>query len=291
MAIDLATLLASVLGAGTTAFAVLQWGSKPFFDRHLETHKAELSRANALTLGDADADRKYRFEARQRLNTAVGPLRFQLVQAAVQMRDRTLNIVEYKHNLGQGGYFYRSTLFRLARLIALLEMIEAQIAYVDFSVDDSMVRILRFRSLIFQAMSGSWFLLDHPGCDWTREHEHVFRDTLPVLAISMMADGAEGPRLIRVDEFNSLLGDGFLAPLAGQIGRLHPDRTPVMWIRIIAVAAVCDALLRSETALAEALGAKDYDFGPLLDASLDPFILANRDAYARAITDFAADLK
>lgn len=291
MAIDLATLIASVLGAGTTAFAVLQWSSKPFFDRHLEAFKAELEHANALSLGDAEADRKYRFEARQRLNSALGPLRFQLVQAAVQMRDRTLNIVEYSHNLGTGGYFYRSTLYRLARLIALLEMIEAQIAYVDFSVDESMVRILRFRSLVFQALSGSWFLLDHPGCDWSSEHEHVFRDTLPVLAISMMCSGEKGLRLVRVDEFNSLLGNGYLEPLAGQIGRLDPDRTPVMWIRIIAIAAICNALLRSETALADALGAKDYDFAPLLAASDDAYITANRDAFAKAIADFAAELK
>ncbi|KAB7648619.1 hypothetical protein [Polymorphobacter fuscus] len=293
MAIDLATLLASVLGAGTTAFAVLQWSSKPFLDRHLEAYKSELGRANALTLGDAEADRKYRFEARLRLYSAVGPLRFQLVQSAVQMRDRTLNIVEYGHDLSGRGYFYRSTLYRIARLIALLELIEAQMAYFDFSVDQSMLRIVRFRALIFQALSGSWFLLDHPACDWRLEHEHVFRDTLPIIATSMMTASDGPPRLIRVDEFNAMLAQGgrYLEPLASQIARLDPQRTPVMWLRVIAVAAICDALLRSEPELADALGAKDFAFAPLLAASTDPFVSDRRDAYAKALGELAAELK
>ncbi|PZN96987.1 MAG: hypothetical protein DCF31_02280 [Alphaproteobacteria bacterium] len=295
MAIDVSTLIAAVLGAGTTAFAVLQWSSKPFFDRHLEAYKTGLSRDNALLLGDAEADRKYRFEARQRLHNAVGPLRFQLIQTAVQVRDRIFNIVEYGHDLGTRGYFYRSTLYRTCRLIALLELIEREMGYADFSVDDAMLRIVRFRRLVFQAFSGSWFLLDHPGCDWTIEREHLFRDTLPVIAAAMLTAGANGQnRVVRVDEFNAVLaqGRGYLEPIATQIAALDPRETPVLWLRIIAVAAICDALLRSEPQLADALGAKDnYDFAPLLAASDDPFIAANCAAYAKAIGELAAGLR
>ncbi len=294
MAIDVSTLIAAVLGAGTTAFAVLQWSSKPFFDRHLEAYKTSLSRDNALLLGDAEADRRYRFEARQRLYKAVGPLRFQLIQAAVQVRDRVANIVEYRHDLGTRGYFYRSTLYRVARLIALLDLIEREMAYADFSVDVAMLRIVRFRRLVFQAFSGSWFVLDHPGCDWTIEREHLFRDTLPVIATSMLTSHGGGERVVRVDEFNAVLaqGGGYLEPLASQMATLNPRTTPVLWLRIIALAAICDALLRSEAELADALGAKDsYDFAALLAASDDPFILANRDAYAKAVTELAAGLR
>lgn len=294
MAIDVSTLIASVLGAGTTAFAVLQWSSKPFFDKHLETYKTKLSHENALLLGDATADRQYRFEARQRLYKAVGPLRFQLIQSTVQVRDRIINIVEYKHDLASRGYFYRSTLYRLGRLIALLEFIEREMAYSDFSVDDSMLRIVRFRALIFQAFSGSWFLLGHPDCDWAVEREHLFRDTLPVIATAMLTASPGGSeRIVRVDEFNSALslGGGYLEPLTTQIASLHPRDTPVLWLRIVAVAAICDALLRSEARIADALGAKDYDFSPLLAASDDPFVMANRPAYAQAITELAAELR
>lgn len=293
MAIDIATLIASVLGAGTTAFAVLQWSSKPFFDSRLEALKAELSRDNALTLGDAEADRKYRFEARQRLYTAVGPLRFQLIQSAVFVRDRITNNASHPYSFASRGYFYRSTLYRLARLIGLLELIEREMAYFDFSVDESMLRLVRFRALIFEALSGSDFLLDHPARDYSSEREHVFRDTLPVIAVSMLTATTSGERLIRVDEFNAVLAQGgpYLEPLASQIAALDPHETPVMWLRMVAIAAVCNALLESETALAEALGAKRYVFEKMLAASDDAFIAANRDAYAVAIAAMAAELK
>ncbi len=295
MAIDVSTLIASVLGAGTTAFAVLQWSSKPFFDRHLEAYKTGLSRDNALLLGDAEADRKYRFEARQRLHKAVGPLRFQLIQAAVQVRDRVANIVEYRHDLAARGYFFRSTLYRVGRLIALLDLIEREMAYADFSVDVAMLRIVRFRRLVFQAFSGSWFLLDHPGCDLTVEREHLFRDTLPVIATSMLTSSSSGgERVVRVDEFNAVLaqGGGYIEPLTSQMATLNPRTTPVLWLRIIALAAICDALLRSEAELADALGAKDsYGFAALLAASDDPFILANREAYAKAISELTSELR
>lgn len=293
MAIDFATLIASILGAGTTAFAVLQWSSKPIFDRHLEAYKSALGRDNALALGDAEADRKYRFEARQRLYKAVGPLRFQLIQSAVAVRDRTTNNASHRYRLSDRGYFFRSTLYRLASLIALLELIERQVAYFDFSVDDSMLRIVRFRALIFEALSGSDFLLDHPGRDYSTEREHLFRDTLPVIGVSMLTGSTTGERLVRVDEFNAVLvqGGSFLEPLASQIAALDPRDTPVMWLRLVAVAAICNALVESEAALAEALGAKKYVFEKMLAASDDAFIAANRDAYAVAIGKLAQTLK
>jgi hypothetical protein len=64
-----------------------------------------------------------------------------------------------------------------------------------------------------------------------------------------------------------------------------------MWLRLAAVAVICDALLQSESALAEALGAKPFSIAPLVDASTDAFIAANRDGYLSEFGKLALALK
>jgi hypothetical protein len=147
--------------------------------------------------------------------------------------------------------------------------------------------------MVFQAMSGSDFLLGHPGSDYSAEKEHLFRDTLPILAVSMMIAGTTSPRAARIDEFNVLLaqGGGYMEPLASQLERLDLTQTPVLWLRLAAVAVICDALLQSESALAEALGAKPFSIAPLVDASTDAFIAANRDGYLSEFGKLALALK
>ncbi len=281
IAADITTVLLSLGGSGALALLAVKWfGEKSIdhaFDRRLEAFKAELERET----GDADAEREYRFEARKRLAAVIGPLRFQLIQAAIFYRDRVTAIARYRYDTRLHRYFGRSTLYRLARLLALIELIERQMAYLDFSVDGAMIKLMRFRAEVFDALSGGDVLLGHPGADWTQQAEHLFRDEIPVIATAMMTQPAgEAVRVVRVDEFNAVLGPGtgqvtYLQPLADQIARLDPTKTPILWLRLVAVAALCDGLVGDEP-LAASLGGDPFDPAQLLDASADGHVVAHR---------------
>jgi hypothetical protein len=45
-------------------------------------------------------------------------------------------------------YYGKNTLYRMLRPIAISELIERQIAYADFAVDPSAVKVLRFRRTV-----------------------------------------------------------------------------------------------------------------------------------------------
>jgi hypothetical protein len=138
-------------------------------DERLAASKSELDRqvaaANAQLeatlrkgveeyLGDKAAERQYRLEARKRLYTAIGPLRFQLVVACSDFAGRVERMATGKQPYATSlkGYFGRSTAFRLLRLFAVAELIERQITYADFSVDPSTVDLLRFKDAAFRCM-------------------------------------------------------------------------------------------------------------------------------------------
>lgn len=284
--VDIGTILLSLGGSGALALFAVKWFGERSVDhafaRRLEAYKSELSRAT----GDEAAEREYRFEARKRLASVIGPLRFQLLQAAILYRDRISAVARFKYAVSMQRYFGRSTLYRIGRLLALIELIERQAVYLDFSVDASMIDLMRFRAGVFDALSDGRVVLDHPDADWTQQVEHLFRDEITVIATAMMTQPVgEGIRVIRVDEFNAVLGDastGFLEPLTGQISRLNPTTTPVLWLRLVAVAALCDALVSSEP-LAKALGGEAFDHAQLLDASGDAYITSHRAEYASVI--------
>jgi len=282
MAFDPATVAASLAASGVAVWAVVRWFGKKsiehLLDRRIEAFKAALERET----GDVAAEREYRFEARKRLAAVIGPLRFQLIQAAILYRDRVTNFVRFEYVPRLDGYFGRSTLYRLARLIALLELIERQMTHLDFSVDPAMLELIQLRGTIFDALCDSSVLLDHPGANWNSQEQHLFRDEVTVIGTAMMTQPeGEAVRVVRVDEFAKELGDGsrgYLEPLAGQIDRLDPTMTPVLWLRLLAVACRCDALVAAEP-VAAALSSGQFAVAPLIDASRDPYIVANRSAY------------
>lgn len=303
MAVDLVELLIKlappVLAGGATALAAVKFLGEKAVDHALERRMEEvrnelaretalitarvddsLHRATELTLGDAAAERDYRFEARKRLYAAIGPLRFQLLQAAILFRDRLISHARHPYTLDfTKRYYAQSTLYRLARLICLTELIERQIAIHDFSVDTDMLRLVRFRTALFDALSDGKVPGQHPKVDWSQPLEHLYRDSLLVIGTSMMTVDVDekAPRAIRFDEFYHVLGQGgdFLQPLVGQLERLDPTRTPIFWLRLSAIAALCDGLLSGDP-VAEALGAEEVDLAKLLEASADDYVVQHR---------------
>jgi hypothetical protein len=310
---DFSTLLVSVIASGGVAWLALKWTAGRLIDHglevHLQKHKAKLDksaaafekrleaeaeaantrlqaslrRADDLFLGEEAAERSYRFDARKRLYGAVGPLRFQLIVACSQFLSRLASMRgEYRYQPNMQGYFGPSFLFRLGRLIALTELIENQTAYADFSVDPAMMVLLRFRSQLVRALTDADVPRNHPKANWRTQKEHIFRDQLSVIAVSMIVREENGAqRAIRYDEFvaHFKMGKGYLEPLTGMVTRLDPSGTPIFWLRLLAIGQACQGLLDIEP-IAEAMDRTPFAYSGLLDESADAFVRKNRKAYA-----------
>src|SRR6266849_3235621 len=158
--------------------------SKAEMDTQLATSKAEveamLHRQVEEYLGEKAAERQYRLDARKRLYSAIGPLRFQLIMACSDFASRISRIGtgQQPYATSLKGYFGRSTVFRFLRLFGIAELIERQTAYADFSVDPSMINLLRFKSAAFRCLCSSTISLNHPKANWDEQVEHIFHDTL-----------------------------------------------------------------------------------------------------------------
>jgi len=308
----------SVLSGGGVALLAAKWIAQKAVDHglavHLENHKAELQRqviqskaqidadvataqakleaslhrSNELMLGEEAAERAYRFEARKRLYSEVGPLRFQLIDASIRFRKRIRSFVREPYSTKIQGYFGRSLLYRIGRVLAVTELIERKIAHADFSVDPAMVILLRFRGQVFKALSSGDVPLDHPDVDWTNQREHIFRDQLPVIAVSMVVEDPM-ERVTRFDEFiNHLDRDHgtYLQPLARLVDQFDLTRTPIFWLRLLAMSEACRGLLENEP-VAEQLDNPRLDLRQLLALSGNAYLKDNEPRYLDALKSFS----
>lgn len=200
-------------------------------------------------LGEAAAQRQYEFEARKRLYLSIGPLRFQLLLACRDLAGRVqaLGSSERRYSLELSGYFGRSTVYRILRVLAIADAIEAQIALTDFSVDPSAQDCLRFRRSLTRLLSGDELLDSHPDADWTRQVQHIYADRLAVCAqLLVRTDGGQGPRILRFQEFNALLdaeGAHRVEPFDTLFNDFQPASKPLLWLRLVACAHACNALV------------------------------------------------
>jgi|SRR6267142_1939002 len=275
--------------------------SKAELDNRLASSKAELEttlhREVEEYLGEKAAERQYRLDARKRLYSAIGPLRFQLIMACADFANRISRIGtgQQAYATSLAGYFGRSTIFRFLRLFGISELIERQTAYADFSVDPSMLNLLHFKSAAFRCLSSGAISLNHPNVHWEKQVQHVFHDTLSIVAAAMIVSDANGvQRVMRFDEFNDFILDRQRLKAINPIPRLMNDfaisTKPIFWMRLVALGGLCSELLNSE---GPHLGIKTEPFnGPqLLDGVEDMFIKANRPLYDQMLSDVASELK
>ena len=254
--------------------------------------EATLRREVEDYLGDQAADRQYRLEARKRLYTAVGPLRFQLITAAAEFANRVSNIGSgtQDYSLEITYYFGKSTAFRLLRLFGIAELIERQITHADFSVDPATVDLLRFKTAAFRCLSSSSVSLRHPKEDWNNQVEHVFHDTLSTVAATMIVEGTNGPRVMRFDEFTAVTstpeGRKRLNPIPRLLDGLTPEAKPLLWIRFVTLAAVCTAFATRE-GLPLGIVPDPLDTAGLLRVGKDRFITRNFEQYAAMLDKFS----
>jgi len=247
---------------------------KSELSRQLETHKLSLSQDLERTkgqiqlelgrdkaafdgsikreveaqLGQLAAQRQYEYEAKRRLYVAIGPLRFQLLLACRDFAGRVESFHgREQYRLTLAGYYGRSTIYRLLRPLAIAELIERQVGVADFAVDPSAVVCLRFRRTITRLLSGDELVLGRPDLDWSAQVQHLYSDTLASCAQALIhreASGAE--RVLRFDEFDDRLdAEGFaiVAPLDRLLDQFELKAKPVLWLRLVAYAHACNALI------------------------------------------------
>ncbi|HEY0956307.1 MAG TPA: hypothetical protein VGE36_16225 [Roseateles sp.] len=208
---------------------------------------AAIKREVEAQLGQMAAQRQYEYEARRRLYTAIGPLRFQLLLACRDLAGRIESFHTREHyRMDIASYYGRSTLYRLLRPLAIAELIERQIGVADFAVDPSAVVCLRFRRTITRIFSGDELVRGRPDVDWGRQAQHVFADSLAACAQALIQRDGSAERILRFDEFNARLdADGMAAvsPFDQLLDGLQVGAKPILWLRLVAYGHACNALI------------------------------------------------
>jgi hypothetical protein len=310
---DLSTIIGAVASSGLVSIGGAAWLTKRLVDhrltKDLKNHQEQLDQKLAASkaeveamlhreveeyLGEKAAERQYRLEARKRLYAAIGPLRFQLVMACGDFANRIKRIGTGQQSYATSlkGYFGRSTVFRFLRLFGIADLIQRQAAYADFSVDPSMVKLLRFKYAAFRCLSSSTISLSHPKANWDEQVEHVFHDALSIIAAAMIVSEADGrQRVMRFDEFNHFISDPKRLATIHPIPRIMKDFTiptkPILWVRLVALGELCSKLVDSE---GPQLGiiSEPFDGSTLLRSSNDEFLTRNHDLYRDVLRDIAS---
>lgn len=288
---DLQTVLLATTSSLGVSLAGAWWLSQTLVQhrlaRAMEAYKTELKQDADLALGERASQRQYEYEARKRLYTAIGPLRFQLLLACREWAGRVQahGSREKTYRMAMAGYYGRSTLYRLLRPLALAELIEREIAYFDFTVDAAAMDCLRFKKAATRMLSGDEVLGDHPAIDWSRQVQHAYSDSLAACAAAMIVADPRGDRVLRFHEFQALAtGPGLAAlePFPTLLDDFEIGAKPLLWARLVGYAHACHRFVEGA---GQPLGfeAQDFPTAQLLQASHDATLLARCDSFVQRI--------
>jgi hypothetical protein len=281
-------------------------GTKADLAHGLEAHKASLSAQLAadraqiegeirqhveLNLGERAARRQYEYEARKRLYVAIGPLRLQLLLACRELAERIKDHGGWEpYDLNLSGYYGRNTLYRLARPLAIVELIEREIAFSDFGVDPDALAILRLKASFRQILCGGDVVGGHPAIDWTRQYEHLFSGSIGTIASKLIRESERGgSRVVTFAEFSEqLAADGVhsLDPLSRLVDGFNISTKPVLWIRFVAYAYSCNAWV-DRTGQALGFEHRPLPTEALIRASGDNYLIEQSADFGRRIENAA----
>lgn len=288
---DTVTLISSIASSLGVSLTGAWWLSQQLVTHRLGKEKdkwqGEIRKEVEVYLGEKSAEREYNLEARKRLYSAIGPLRFQLLLAS---RDVSTRINNYgadnlSYSMAMKWYYGQSTLYRLLRPIAIAELIERQITYADFSVDPTGVELLRFKKAAFMAFTDSDTILDHSNANWNDEIEHVFSGTLSRLANVLIVrdeDISTKERPMHFHEFQSFISNPqsfkLLSPLKEILNDFSISKKPIFWIRLVCFGYVCNEYL-GQAGGTIGFEKRQFDVDKLLSASKDSYTRSNIDKY------------
>ncbi|PTX48323.1 hypothetical protein [Allosediminivita pacifica] len=230
---------------------------------------------------------EYEHEARRRLYTAIGDLRFQLLLAArdVAAQVRTLGSGRKLWSLKLGGYFGNSVTYKLLRPFALCEVIEGKIAIADFGVDPDAIELLRLKRSISKAMSSGDAILEHPDADWDAQVEHIYMYSLSRIAHALIVTGEDGkPRVMTFPEFEAFVARpgnaDRLEPVPSILGDFSIEAKPIFWTRLVAYGYIC-AHFVDHAGRPIGFAPSDYPTEALLEKIEDPHLRAHLEELPR----------
>jgi len=216
----------------------------------LEKRKGTIKKEVETELADNAAQRSYEFSAKQRLYTAIGPLKFQLLIACRDLfkHVNTYGIEGVQYSLEPTNYYGKSTLFRIVIPLVIVELIERHIAIADFSVDPEAVELLRFKKAAYRAYKSDEVILQHPDACWDEQHQHLFHHTISKMIEAMIvSDPVMGNRALYFQEFEELLSNEdrieSIAPLILIIKDFSINKKPIFWVRLVFLAYICSRLI------------------------------------------------
>lgn len=308
MDIDLPTLLSSLGLSAVTAGGLAKLfisqqltkelqKNKHVLDRELakfkSEHEAIIKKDVEVFLKEKEALVKYQSEARSRLYHAIGPLKFQLLLAARDCKVRITSQPKQSYKIDINGHYGRSTIYRIARLLCLSELIERQVTYADFAVDHSAIKLLEFKKTLYLLFSGSKITCNHPKVEWDTQEEHIFFDVLSSIGNALVIRENEMQyRCMHFSEFtDSLDNNGIIekiSPLLYILGKFDINKTPILWVRLSCIAALCNSLI-SEFGLAVGFKDKPLDLASLISESDDEYLNKKIDKHVKIFNEIKND--
>lgn len=248
------------------------------------SHEAEIRKEVEVFIKQNEASIRYESEAKARLYSAIGPLKFQLLLAARDLTIRIRDLPRHPYELKVGGHYGKSTIYRIARLFCLTELIERQVTYADFSVDSSAVRLLQFKKALFLLLSGSKITYHHPKAVWERQEEHLFFDVISSIGNALVIESdVLAARCLSFSEFSDELANLTFAtkiePLVSILEGFEINKSPILWLRMACVAVLCSNLIE-ELGAPIGFGKKPLDFAMLLKQTDDKYINNRIHKYA-----------
>jgi len=292
---DPTTFITTFMSSVGISAAAAAWLARTLISHRLEVERiADKASIEGMVrtevenkIGDRDAEREYAQDARKRLYTAIGPLRFQLLIACRDLAGRVKDHgMGRRYTLDVDGhpdhYYGRSTLFRILRPLCIAELLERQIAYADFAVDSGAVDLLRFKKGAFAAFSGGSLVDGHPKVNWTDEVQHLFFDHVTKCASGLIVDEGGQARPARFHEFDGLLSapNHSFDPFPQILHGMTVENKPLFWTRLVGYGHLCNDFI-NRTGKAIGFEVRDYPLEDLLKASGDKTITGDIAGYVR----------
>ncbi len=212
------------------------------------------------------AQAQYEWNAYQKLAETIGGPKGQILDAAFELHRRIKNLEGHMRTNDAGsqvkswlekpsGYYYRTFVYRLARLAAWIEVLRRQLPSVDVSLPNARQQWFFIRHLYFVRETYiSTLLFQDLDYDDSREHAHIFAGSWHNIADSLIKRDDDGQLTVmwesefdkKFDEWKSFR-DNFKS-LIDLLGRLDivkgDDRSWCFrWARVKAIHYSCALLL------------------------------------------------
>lgn len=231
-------------------------------------------------LAERQAQIDYESLARRRLYEAIGPLRLQLLLAARDLSSRVgSHHAARSWNMDPSGYYVKSFIYRFLRPLSIGALIERQMSYADFTVDEQALGLLKFNAVANKVLTGSDAIFDHPHADWSGQTQHLYRDNLAAAA-SILIDDQPGSGGVVMDyaRFSELVENPSEYAEIASLAKIFETcnsflyENPIFWTRMVGYGYVCKNLLSVH---GKGLGFAPTEYAPksLLNNVEDQFIL------------------